>query len=97
MADVLIHQAHDSTEAPIDAAKWDDPLLISGGENGQAAVMDSTSPQGASWGWLIPAAPVTSYDQIPLGQVRVYFGGTPEKLALVYNNNGTYVEMSVTI
>lgn len=101
--DVIIeHEVKSGRPAPsgvpgkIDGYLYDQPLILGGGSTGQSIVRDSTADKGGVWDWMVPAVPVTSYDDIPDGQVRFYFGGTPTKLALVYNNGGTFVEMSVT-
>lgn len=102
MVDVLINHAFvsgkpaSSDPTKVDGPKWDAALVVSAGADGESIVRDSASTTGASFLQMIPAIPVTSYDDIPDGQVRMFWGGTPTKLALVYNNGGTFVEMSVT-
>lgn len=80
----------------IDGPKWNDDMVFAGGSDGQVASRDSATTNGASWMWATPAIPVTSLDEIPNGQVRFFYGGSPTRFAVVFNNDGTFIEISVT-
>lgn len=98
MADVEINQAFPSSAAPINAEKWDTPLQVSGdaGTDGHALVLDSTSTYGVVSRMMVPAVPVDDYADIPVGEVRFFFGGSPVRFEMVYNDNGNYIVNGVT-
>lgn len=95
----------DSTK--LDGPKWNDPMKFDGGSNGDVLVRDSTATVagatgtiqvGATWAPPFPPTAVTSNDQIPNGQARIFDGETPRKLAIRFNDNGTFIDIaSVTL
>jgi hypothetical protein len=95
----------DSTK--LDGPKWNDPLTFAGGNDGEVLAQDSTATVvgatgtiavGARWVPFISPIPVTSNDQIPNGQARIFDGETPRKLALRYNDDGNFIDIaSVTL
>lgn len=92
----ITNEPADPDPTMIDGPKWDAAEILSGGTAGQTIARDPTSATGAIWVPFASFTPVTDYALIPIGEWRVFVGGSPRKLALVYNDNGTFLEMSVT-
>lgn len=100
MADVKVTHAFvspkpsspDSTK--IDGPRWNAALIFSDGADGEVPIRDSNAATGARWVFPFPPTPVTSNDQIPAGQARIFIGGTPRVLALRYNDNGTFIDIA---
>src|SRR5687767_6361264 len=102
MADVEVTPAFVSTKpsspdsTKIDGPRWNAPRLFAGGADGEVVLRDSTAGTGARWAPFLSPIPVTSYDQIPNGEVRFFFGGSPARFEAVYNNNGAYHAFGIT-
>ena len=104
MADVKVNHAYVSSKpsspdsTKIDGPRWNADLVFSGGSDGEIPVRDSASATGTIWGPPFPPIPVTSNDNIPNGQARIFDGGSPRVLAIRYNDNGVFRDIaSITI
>lgn len=76
MSDVVKHlfqsEQLDGSEATlVQPSNWNEEHVFAGGSDGQALSRDSGQSDGAAWGWFIPATPITSDDDIPIGQARI--------------------------
>ena len=96
------HEFVSPKPASTDPTLWDSDAInadhvYAGGADGEVIGWDPASATKTSWVARIPDTPVTSYGDIPVGKVRCFFGGSPTKFAIVYNDNGIFREISITL